>query len=101
MMDGSMMGGWGGYGLLAGLLGLMLFVGLLGVFAWAAVSILPSRGAPSARSEQRKDPAEEILRVRFARGELSAEEFEKAVRILRREPVQGNYEYLAREGRER
>ncbi len=82
-----MMGGCGILGLLAGLVGVLLFAGSLGVVVLAAVGILPARGALSGRTQPRTDPAEETLRERFARGEVGAEEFGKALRTLRREPA--------------
>lgn len=95
------MGGCGVFGLLAGLVGVLLFAGLLGVVVLAAVSILPARGALRGRPQLRTDPAEENLRERFARGELGAEEFGKALGILRGEPAHGDYEDFVREARER
>lgn len=55
-----------GFGLLVPLLLLFLLAGLLG---W-----IPMRFDPRGRAE--KDP-EDILRERFARGELSSEEFRR------------------------
>ena len=92
-----MMGGCGVFGLLAGLVGVLLFAGSLGVVVLAAVGILPVRGALSGRSQLRTDPAEETLRGRFARGEVGAEEFGKALRTLRGEPAHGDYEDFVRE----
>jgi uncharacterized membrane protein len=96
-----MMGGCGVFGLLAGLVGVLLFAGLLGVVVLAAVSVWPARGALSGRSQLRTDPAEVTLRERFARGELGAEEFGKALGILRGEPAHGDYEDFVREAGER
>ncbi len=96
-----MMGGCGVFGLLAGLVVVLLFAGLLGVVVLAAFSILPARGALGGRSQPRTDPAEGTLRERFARGELGAEEFGKALGILRGEPAHGDYEDFVREARER
>ncbi|MEJ7843541.1 MAG: hypothetical protein WKF95_17390 [Rubrobacter sp.] len=96
-----MMGGCGVFGLVAGLVGVLLLAGLLGVVVLAAVSIWPARGALGGRSQLRTDPAEETLRERFARGELGAEEYGKALGILRGEPARGDYEDFVREARER
>jgi putative membrane protein len=100
MMDG-MMGGWGGYGLAGGPINALLLVALLGIVAWALASVLSNRRPQGASFANRRDAAEEVLRERFARGELSAGEFERALRILRGEPVHENYEDLVREARER
>jgi len=41
------------------------------------------RRSEDDRLEAPRDSAEEILRERFARGDISAEEYERAVEILR------------------
>ena len=66
----SMVGG--GAGWLWRLVWLLLGGGLLSLVAWAAVSIF--RAGPD---DERTDPAEEILRQRFVRGEIDAEEYER------------------------
>ena len=96
-----MMGGCGILGLMAGLVGVLLFAGSLGAVVLAAVGISPARGALSGRAQPRTDPAEETLRERFARGEVGAEEFGKALAILRGEPAHGDYEDFVRKARER
>lgn len=56
---------------------ILVLGGLLAVAAWGVTRLLPSlRG-------ERAGSAEEILRERFARGEISAEEFQRSVEILR------------------
>ena len=62
---------------------LILFLGgLVAVVTWLVVRTFPKlRG--DERPEAPRDSAEEILRERFARGEISAEEFQKSVEILR------------------
>ena len=57
--------------------------GLLAVAAWGVTKLLPSL------REERADSAEDILRERFARGEISAEEFQRSVEILRGVTVRG------------
>jgi putative membrane protein len=74
MMGGySMMGGIGGMG--------MFFIGLL----WIAVIALIAWGLISMSRIQRSvaepDP-QEILKRRYARGEISREEFEQARKVL-------------------
>jgi putative membrane protein len=72
MMYGWDAAGVGGWWMLAG----------MGIIALAAVGSIwlivhrPGSGAP------RHSPSEEILRERFARGELSGEEFDEAKRRL-------------------
>ncbi len=76
--------------LIEGGLAILVLGGLLAVAAWGATRILPSRRGERAGS------AEEILRERFARGEISAEEFQRSIEILRggtaREVRDGNRE---------
>jgi putative membrane protein len=62
---------------------LILFLGgLVAVVTWLVVRLFPTvRG--DERPEAPRDSAEEILRERFARGEISAEEFQRAIEILR------------------
>ena len=56
---------------------ILFLAGLLAVAAWGVTRLLPSlRG-------ERAGSAEEILRERFARGEISAEEFQRSIEILR------------------
>lgn len=98
MMDGDMMGDWSGFGLAGILLNLLLLVGLVAVIAWVVTTILPTRRAQGQRLEERAtDSAEEILRERFARGEIEAEEYERSLETLRRKPKERTYEDLARE----
>ena len=62
---------------------LILFLGgLVAVVTWLVVRIFP-RVRGDERTETPRDSAEEILRERFARGEISAEEFQRSVEILR------------------
>lgn len=78
-----MMGGWGGFGLLGMLIQLLFFGGFLALIAWAITRISPThRDGEDAHRDTRKDSAEEILRARFARGEMGAEEYEERRRIL-------------------
>jgi uncharacterized membrane protein len=62
---------------------LILFLGgLVAVVTWLVLRIFPKvRG--DERPEAPRDSAEEILRERFARGEISAEEFQRSIEILR------------------
>ena len=62
---------------------LILFLGgLVAVVTWLVVRIFP-RVRGDERPETPRDSAEEILRERFARGEISAEEFQRSVETLR------------------
>jgi hypothetical protein len=62
---------------------LILFLGgLVAVVAWLVVRIFP-KVRRDERPEAPRDSAEEILRERFARGEITAEEFQRSIEILR------------------
>lgn len=75
-----MMGGSGG-------LGILFFIGLLALIAWAAVRMFPDwrKRLQGLGPEGRTGSAEEILRERFARGEIDAEEYESSLEVLRSE----------------
>ncbi len=62
---------------------LILFLGgLVAIVTWLVVRIFPKvrRDEPL---EAPRDSAEEILRERFARGEITAEEYQRSIEILR------------------
>jgi uncharacterized membrane protein len=64
---------------------LILFLGgLVAVVTWLVVRLFP-KVRRDERSEPPRDSAEEILRERFARGEITAEEYQRAIEILRGE----------------
>ena len=70
--------GWGGgFWMLAGLL---LLVGLMVLVVWA-VTRLPRTGRAPTHDPSRPTP-NEILRERFARGEITAQELEDAKKVL-------------------
>ena len=81
-MDGPM-GGWGGLWWPFILIPLLLWGVFLSLLVWLAVRVF-SKGRAAARPSATIDSAEEILRERFARGDISAEEYERALEILRR-----------------
>jgi uncharacterized membrane protein len=67
----------------------LLFLGAtIALVVWALSRAFPElrRRATSAFSDERRqgDPAEEILHRRFARGEITAEEYERILRVLKR-----------------
>ena len=61
---------------LGGWLWMILGVVLLIAVIWAVMAMIPGRGRPTA-----DDPAQ-ILKTRFARGEISQEQYEQARRLL-------------------
>lgn len=64
---------------------LIVFLGgLVAAVVWLGVRIFP-KVRRDERSEAPRDSAEEILRERFARGDITAEEYQKSINILRGE----------------
>lgn len=75
---------------------LIVFLGgLVAAVVWLGTRIFP-KVRRDERPEAPRDSAEEILRERFARGEISAEEYQRSIEILRggtaREVRDGNRE---------
>ena len=87
MMDqgGMMDGGWGIFAIIGTLIPLLLFGGLIAVIVWAVVRITANRQGAGAELRAGGDSAEEVLRQRFAKGEIGAEEYEERHRTLREE----------------
>ncbi len=83
MMDGwgnsGMIGGWGGMmgGWFGGPMMWVFWLGIIGLIIWA-VSSMSGTTRPGTHDE-----ALEILRQRYARGEISREEYEQAREALR------------------
>jgi len=90
--DGGMMDGWGAFGWDGMLLPLLFWGGLLLVIVWALARIFPRRHADKGEYQEQRDRAEEILRERFARGEIDAEEYGRSLDILRGEDPQRSIE---------
>ena len=71
---------------LMGLLGPLLFVGLIVLVVWAATRPRPlppqAYGPPPGPAQGPESPMD-ILQRRFASGEISAEEYQKARDLLR------------------
>ena len=62
---------------------LILFLGgLVAVVTWLVMRIFP-KVRRDEQLEAPRDSAEEILRERFARGEITAEEYQRSIEILR------------------
>ena len=82
MMSGD---GWGWMG--GGLMMLMMLIfwgGLLALLIFAVRGSFGSRASPGEGTRRAPD-AKEILSERFARGEISEEEFEQRKRVLERQ----------------
>ena len=88
MGQGGMMGGgWGFFGIIWMLVPLLFFGGLVALIVWAVTQLGTGGHAASGRHAASSagvhdQSAEEILRQRFARGEIDAEEYEQRRRIL-------------------
>src|SRR5918994_4787746 len=61
---------------------LLFWGGIVFLIAWTVTRIFP-KGRGDDRSERPRDSAEELLRERFAQGEINAEEYERSLEILR------------------
>jgi putative membrane protein len=99
MMD-DQGGGWSGLWWPFMLIRLLLLGVFLSLLVWFAVRVF-SREGGTTRPGATIDSAQEILRERFARGDISAEEYEKSMQTLRDTPPQKAYEDYVREAEER
>jgi len=70
---GMMYGGWGVLGILGLLVPPLFLGGLLAVIGWAVVRITANRQGGAADARAGGNSAKEVLRQRFARGEIDAE----------------------------
>jgi putative membrane protein len=77
MMGYGWAGGGGGFWMLGGLL---LMIGVIVLVVWAVTNI--SRTGKGPTHDPSRPTPNEILRERFARGEMTAQEFEDAKRVI-------------------
>ena len=82
MMWGPFVGGMGVFGSWWGLIMVMFWALIIGLVIWA-VRDLWSRSSTQTRANN-EDSAEETLTKRYARGEISLDEFEESLKVLRR-----------------
>lgn len=82
--DGGMMGDWATFGWLWMLIPFLFWGGLLALLVWAIARVFPVQ-RNNEHQEPRRQSAEDILRERFARGEIEAEEYEVSLKTLRGE----------------
>lgn len=61
--------------------GLLLMIGVIVLVVWAVMTITRSADRGTMRGPSRPTP-NDILRERFARGEISEQEFEQAKKVL-------------------
>jgi putative membrane protein len=85
MMHGGWGAGWGALGWLGMLIPLLFWGGLIALIVWAVVRIFPAAREGESSASRSPKPAEEILRERFARGEIGAEEYQRSLEVLQRE----------------
>ena len=71
--------GWGGGGFWL-LVGLLLLIALVVLVVWAVTNL--SRTGRAATHDPSRPTPNEILRERFARGEITAQQFEDAKKVL-------------------
>jgi putative membrane protein len=76
---------------------LLLWVAFFGLVAWGAFQLFYARQGGGRAA----DSAEEVLRERFARGEVDAETYERSLDTLRRGSSQQGYDDYVREAEER
>jgi putative membrane protein len=83
MMGGGMMGP-GGFGLLGGLIGLIfnlaIIAGIVALVIWAAKRF--TSGSTSWSQPSVGQPAREILQARYARGEITREQYQQMLQDL-------------------
>ena len=83
-MLSQMSGGGATYGMYMGLhwVWWLVWLAIIGVLVWALARGLSGAGRET-RSPPHTDSAEDVLRARFDRGEISEEEFRKSEKVLR------------------
>jgi putative membrane protein len=81
-----MMWGYGGGVGLAGWLGIIgmvvLIVGAIVLIVWLVTRTGPAHGAPGPAARPPGSDALEVLRMRFARGEMTEDEYRAARKVL-------------------
>jgi putative membrane protein len=76
-MGPGMMLGFGWMGLMP-----ILWIAFLGLIVWAIVAAVRSLGESKGSNSSKADTALEVLKKRYARGEISKEEYEEKKRDL-------------------
>ncbi len=71
-----------GMGLGGGLLMVLFWIVLIVGAVWLARGLFPSGQQPPASSSRSEDSADEILKQRYARGEITKEQYEQMRRDL-------------------
>ncbi len=79
-----MMGGFG----MGGGFGIIFLLLIVGLVVWALVRVLPNQSGGGDGYRSDRTSAEDVLKERFARGEIDAEEYESSLATLRGERPQ-------------
>ncbi len=79
-----MMGGFG----IGGGFGIIFLLLIVALVVWALMRVLPNQGGGNDGSHSNQPSAEDVLRDRFARGEIDAQEYEDSLATLRGERTQ-------------
>ena len=77
---------YGDYGMGMGIFG-MIFMTLIWILVIVALIYLIQAIMNKGGSSKEVETAEEVLKKRFAKGEMNKEEFEEAIAVLRRNTV--------------
>ena len=79
---GGMMGGWDSGWRFGGLITMVVFLALLGGGLYVLIRAIVGPGGTSSLQGQGRESPLEILKRRYARGEINREEFEQAKKDL-------------------
>ncbi len=84
MMGGGMMNGFGGFGLVGGLIGLIfnlaILIGIVLLIVWAVKRL--SSGSTSWSQSPGSQSPREVLQTRYARGEINREQYQQMLQDL-------------------
>jgi len=75
MFGGGMMNGFGGFGLIGLLFNLVIVIGIVVLIIWAVKRF--TRGTASSNQPSGGQSPREILQARYARGELTREQYQQ------------------------
>lgn len=78
----GMMGGYGSYGIVGGLFMLVFWVAVILAVIWVIKEIFSKKNKDNSYSGQRTKSATEILKERYARGEITKEQYEQMKRDI-------------------
>ena len=81
MMGPGMMGNWG-YGMMGGFWFLSMFVVIFIIVGIVLFAVWLLRKAPPWKNERVEEPAMDILKKRYASGEINREEFEEKKQMI-------------------